>query len=207
MAFEQSRTSFVWLDVETGGPDYYKYPIIQAAFVATGPMPNFEVFEELELKLNFDPSACDEEALEINSYSPGVWAEEAMPPEKAVTVINAFLDQHASAPMTSRKGNRYYLARGAGHNIARFDIPAIHKLFKDNDGGFCPLSYMGLDTLGFITAMYWLLGRELDSFSMDALAEEFQIEAGGHDALSDVHANINLFKTFLTRGFPEDWEE
>lgn len=206
MASNKSDTSFVWLDVETGGPDYYKYPVIQAAFVATGPMPQFKVIEALEVKLTFDPSVCDQEALEVNSYSPGVWAEEAVTPEAAVKVINDFLDRHCSVPKKSRKGNLYFLARGAGHNIARFDIPAIHKLFKDNGGGFCPLAYLGLDTLGFITAMYWLMGRDLESFSMDALAEEFGIEAGGHDALSDVYANIELMRVFLANGFPETWE-
>lgn len=199
MAFKKSNTSFVWLDTETGGTDPLQYPIIQAAFVATGPMPDFEVIEELEVKFQFNPEVCSPEALEKNSYDSDVWEKEAVPPPVAVLKIKEFLERHCSREMTSRQGNKYYVTQAVGHNVAKFDLPALQKLFKDH-GEFFPISFLSLDTLYFIVAMYWLTGLDLKSFSMDALAEYFEIEAGGHDALADVHSNIALMRKFLKEG-------
>lgn len=201
MAFQRSSTSFVWLDLETGGPDI-RYPVIQAAFAATGPMPDFEILDEFEVKLKFDVADCDPEALKKNSYSPEIWAAEAVEPSTAVKGMKDFLERHCSRQMVSRNGNVYYVARGAGHNVGRFDIPALHKLFSDN-GEFCPISYQCLDTLPFFVSMYWLLNRDLKSFSMDALAEVFGVDPGGHDAMEDIYANIAIFSKFLKEGFPE----
>lgn len=201
MAFRRSSTEFVWLDVESGGIELSQ-PIIQVAFVATGPMPKFEVLEELEVKIQFDPAKCDPEALHVNSYDPEVWAREAVPLSTAVALMADFLERHSSREMTSQKGNTYYIAKGAGHNIASFDIPRIRAAF-DAEGTFFPLSYQCLDTLHFFVALHWLRGKDLKSYSMDNLAKLFQIEAGGHDALSDVHANIELMRLYLTQGAPE----
>jgi len=166
----------VFFDLETGGLDYKRHPVIQIA--AYHP----ESGDEFEAKVKFDPRRATPEALKINHYDEKVWDAEAKAAQEVAREFGEWLRHKAWIEKVSKKGKTYRVAQLAGHNAAAFDAPFIQEMFR-NHSVFLPADYRVLDTMQL--AMWLLPGRE--SYKQADLAASFGIDAGdAHDAMCDV---------------------
>ncbi len=182
----------VFFDLETGGLDPARHPIVQiAAVVASDAGEELETFER---KLIVDPARCEPEALEMNSYDADQWADRAIPPDQACRDFGEFLRRHAAVEKMSRRGKPYRVARLGGHNVVTFDRPFIDGLFgvfKE----FLPADFFMLDTLQL--AVWWAASlppdRRPENLKLATPCRHFGIDlTDGHDALADVRATVRL---------------
>ena len=185
----------VWFDTETTGLDPAKHVIIQLAAIVTD---GSEQLEEFEVKIEFDESLADPEALKLNSFDRHAWNSVAVPEAEAVAQIATFLNRHRSIEMVSKRtGRPYKVARVGAHN-ARFDCDFLRALFKRN-GAFLPADvFRPLDTLAL--ALWWVYLRgpkqaPPKDYKLGTLGEYFGlIEDDGrpHDAMDDVRLTVGL---------------
>ncbi len=189
----------VFFDLETGGLEPGRHPIIQFAGVAVD-AKSFEELDALEVKIHFDPDACEPDALRLNSFNADTWQREAVLPGEAETRISSFLKRHATVEMVSRKGKPYRVAQLVGHNAASFDFPFLSAWYRARDA-FLSASFSVLDTLQL--ARWHFLhtsGAAPKSMRLGDLCEFFDIPAvEAHDALSDVRATAQVCRQLLAR--------
>lgn len=183
----------VWFDLETGGVEPH-HPDIQLAAIATD---DFKELESFECKIQFDPAACDPEALELNSYTVEGWRE-AIPEAEAVARFAEFLERHRSIQMIGKKKKPFSVARLAGHNVSTFDAPRLLAMFQRQDKFLAADAFRPVDTLQL--ALWWALKNDvsigyaepLESTRLEALVSYFNVtpEGDAHDALADVRTTI-----------------
>lgn len=194
----------VFFDLETGGVQPH-HPNIQIAAIACNEQTGEEV-DSFEQKIQFDVSACDPKALEINSYSknPEAWAN-AVTHDEAMLRFNCFLSRHKTVSKVGRppKNFPYKVAKLGGHNVTAFDFPRIKQAFDDIKT-FLPADMMMRDTLAL--AVWWcdLSGQEPPNFRLTTLLQFFGIPLPGemHDALTDVRACRDLWMHIRRAGDP-----
>lgn len=189
----------VFVDIETGGLDASRHPVIQIAAVAVD-CPELVPIETFEVKIQFNEKDCEAGALNVNSYDAGEWAKSAISARDAQASFSQFLSRNATIQMISKAGRPYKLARIAGHNLARFDAPFLQAWYK-RGGKFFGAHYSVLCTHQL--AMWRFCGPSSDSdgpkdLKLGTLCEYFGIDIGkAHDALADVRANVNLCRKLL----------
>ncbi len=188
----------VCFDLETGGLDPKRHPIIQLAAIAV--TEEFEVPETIEIKIQFDEKKASADALRKNHYHPGLWASVGKEPQEAAREFAAFLKRHATCPMLSAKGQPFNVAQLAAHNSA-FDGPFLSTWYE-RLGIYLPAKRLVLCTMQL--AMWQFLGVEQGprSFKLQDLCEHFGIRfdaAKAHDALGDVTATVELFRAMAKR--------
>lgn len=187
----------VFFDLETGGLDSARHPIIELAAVSVDDQ-SFEPLAEFHTLVAFDEMKADAAALEVNHYDRARWAE--APSE--VTVVDRFsrfLREHSTVSMMSKAGRPYTIARLAGHNAASFDFAFLRSLFERNRA-FLPAAFQVLDTLQLALWRYFGAGeRAPKNLKLETLVEHFGIARDGvaHSALSDVRATAALAKMLL----------
>jgi len=180
----------VYFDLETGGVQ--NEPVIQLAAVAVD--DSFQELGSFNRKLIFDPAECDQRALEVNGFSPEVWAD-AISPAQCVAEFSKFLKPHSSVEMISKRtGAPYMVARLAGYNALTFDLPRLRNLYGN---AFFPCSYHVRDILQ--RAMFFFDERAENEKPKDlkltTVAEHFGIETdGAHDALFDVRLTVQVYQ-------------
>lgn len=186
----------VFFDLETGGLEPGKHPVIQFAGIAVDGAWN-EV-EALEFKIAFDAAAAEPEALAVNHYSAEAWAE-AHPPLIAVSAIGNFFRRHSSLRKVSNAGRPYSVARVAAHN-ARFDCDHLGAFFKAR-GEFCPAAlYEPLDTLALARWVSLRSDSQPKDHKLGSLCEWLGIPLdAAHDALSDVRATVEVARLLSGR--------
>lgn len=185
----------VFFDLETGGLDPARHPIIQFAGIAVD--GSYREIEALEIKVDFDRSAAEHDALKLNSFSEEAW-QGAAPLAFAVESIDRFMARHATLEVPKRHGNGTWQAcRLAGHNAAAFDVHFLRAAFGER---FFRGSYQVLDTLQLAL---WaqqagaLVARDL---KLGTLTEVLGIPHGeAHDALGDVRATVAVARALLSR--------
>jgi DNA polymerase III epsilon subunit-like protein len=183
----------VYFDLETGGKEEWR-PIIQIAAAAVDEK-TWSILSEIEIKIAFDESQADPEALRINHYDAEVWKKQAVLSTVAVDLFARFLNQYKDLTMISKRtGRPYQVARLAGHNAASFDWPRLRALFEFA-GKFLPADPRVRDTLH--AALWWFDGRCIapQSYRLETLCKYFNIplhEGQAHDALEDVRLTIQL---------------
>ncbi len=182
----------VVFDVETGGLDPNRHPVIQFAAIACDGL--WGEVESMELKIKFDPKTADPKALEVNHYNPEVWATEAVAESRALDWIAQFFRRHATVSKISAQKKPYTVARICAHN-APFDSGFLAAWFK-RAGVFCPAACF--EPLCTLNLARWLtlgapnppanhkLGTLCEWLGIDLPAEE------AHDALADVRATVQL---------------
>lgn len=200
-------SKMVFFDLETGGLDPKSHPIIQFAACAT---EDWEIVDELEIKIDFKEGDCTPDALKMNSYNPLTWAEEAIRPGLAVSRVSGFFRKHAhlTIPKKSGKGD-WYACQLAGHNAQKFDrrflaeLPFddrdfIAEMFKHHDR-FCVGSLSVWDTFQLAITYRMVRAQRNDypdgpprDLKLVTLAEFFGIKLEAHDALADVRANVEI---------------
>lgn len=194
-------------------------PIIQIAAIAVD-AATLDPIEEFEVKLFFREELATPEALELNSYIPATWTDEAETYPCGLEKFCGFLGRHKTVEMISKAGNPYRVAQLAGHNAASFDLEFVLRSCEDprwqryalpGDAPrtelvksiFFPGSFSVLDTLSL--ARWW--NRSLptdgcdkgrpDNLKLGTLAERLRIELDAHDALDDVRATVAVAKHLL----------
>jgi len=189
----------VFFDLETGGLEL-THPIIELAMVATD--MQYQTVSELHMRLKFDESKADEQALEINHYDKKLWDETAVSVLTAVQRIDGFLAGYRSVQMISRRtGNPYTVARLAAHN-ATFDGPRIFRIYEQL-GKFLAADRRVLDTLQM--ALWYCLKHKQapENYKLGTLCQFFGLETGeSHTALDDCKAAVRL-AAHLSNGEPK----
>lgn len=188
----------VFFDVETGGLDPQKHPVIQFAAVVVDGL--LQELESLELKILFNPAQAEAEALAVNHYDAEVWAREGVRESLALLQIAELMRRNATVAKVSKKNRPYDVARLCAHN-ARFDSEFIAAWFK-REGLFLPAAcYESLCTLNL--ARWASLGSATApaDHKLGSLCAWLGIElgAGAHDALADVRATVEVARVLTAR--------
>lgn len=186
----------VFFDLETGGLDPRRNPIIQLGAVAVDSETLAE-FDEVEIKIRFDERKAAKFALRKNSYSRRLWNEEALPPEQAARAFSGFLRQHAAHRELTRDGHQYRLAQLVAHN-AVFDGPFLEEWYR-RLRIYCPARRQVLCTLQ--RAKWHFVEHAQDdpptNFKLETLCQYFGVPlsaAEAHDALHDARATVGLYR-------------
>jgi DNA polymerase III epsilon subunit-like protein len=184
----------VFLDLETGGLNPQRHPILQLAAVAISLAG--EVLEAFEVKLKFDPKKANAHSLRKNHYHPGVWAQEAREGRAAAQDFTTFLKRHATFPQLSTQGKFFHVAQLVAHNAA-FDGPFLTAWF-DKLGLYLPARRQVLCTLQMSLWHFALSGAEPPAnYQLATLCAHFGVPfhaAAAHEALGDVIATVQLYQ-------------
>src|SRR5258708_3146498 len=113
-----SSHKLICFDLETGGLNPKRHPIIQLAAVAVD--ENLQPLQAFEAKIRFDEAQANRNSLRKNHYRRSLWATEAREPVEVAKHFAEFLRRHATVPMVSSDGKPYYVAQFVAHN-ASFD--------------------------------------------------------------------------------------
>lgn len=194
MAESAMKQRLVFFDLETGGLDPKRNPIIQLAAVAVD--SHLEVLEGFEAKICFDPKKAAAHALRKNHYHPGRWAAEAREGVEVAKDFAAFLKRHATVHALSAKGDTYRVAQLVAHNAA-FDGPFLQTWFGKQNV-FLPARRLVLCTMQLAMWHFTLSDDKAPSnFQLATLCEHFDVSfhaAAAHEALADATATVRLFQ-------------
>ncbi|MDX1964972.1 MAG: 3'-5' exonuclease [Pirellulales bacterium] len=186
--------TLVFFDLETGGIDPKRHPIIQIAAIAVG--EDLEPIEAFEAKIRFSSKTATASSLRKSSYHPGVWAKEGREPAEVAKELAGFLRRHATRPALTADGKKYQVAQLVAHNAA-FDGPFISEWF-DRLRVYLPARKLVLCTLQLAL---WNAqsqgGTEPANFQLATLCRHYGVPfhaASAHDALGDVSATVGLFQ-------------
>lgn len=186
----------VYFDLETGGLDPTRHPVIQFAGIA---VEGWEPVGELELKIHFDPTKAEPEALGLNSFDADTWAAEAVRSSEAVAKIGKFLREHArvDVPKKPPKIGTWRACQLAGYNAATFDRPFLGELFRRHDA-FCVGTLAVLDVYQLVQWWATTTDDRPENLRLETVAPFLGIEHGeAHDALGDVRATIAVAKLLM----------
>jgi DNA polymerase III epsilon subunit-like protein len=203
-------SKLVFIDIETGGLDSARHPIIQIAAIAFDTETAVECpGGNFECKVKFREELCDPEALALR-YKPEDWTG-ALAPAVANDRLSKFLREHATVERVSKAGHPYLVAQLAGHNAAGFDVPFLRRWYErlntedqqrkcPRPPRFFPASFHVLDTMHLAL---WKYGGRTSaagaqypkSYKLADLCAHVGVElpeAQAHDALADVLATARL---------------
>ena len=190
----------VFFDLETGGLNPKRHPIIQLAAIAVG--DDLEPIEAFEAMIRFDEREACRNSLRKNHYRRGLWAREALDPEEVARTFAEFLRRHATVSMLSADGNPYQVAQLVAHN-ASFDGTFLQKWYERLHQ-FLPARYQVLCTLQ--RAMWYFHEHPNEplpaNFKLATLCQYFGVPlhaASAHEALADVSATVGLCQAMRRR--------
>jgi len=185
----------VIIDCETGGV-LPSHPTTQIAAIAIDGLG--KAIDEIDVRLIFEESKCDPEALALNHYQAELWQKEAVTPTIAKSVLGAFFERNQAWDLISKKGRPYRTCRIIGHNVA-FDIPRVRALWGKS---FTPFAWWyPFDTLQL--ALWTIYQRPHVApprdYRLETLCKYFDVTAEGsaHDALADCRLTLGLFRALL----------
>jgi DNA polymerase III epsilon subunit-like protein len=197
----------VFLDLETGGLNPKKHPILQVAAVATD--ADLQPVEAFENKIIFAIKSADRHSLRKNHYHAGTWAREAREEPEVARDLADFLRRHASLERLSSAGEAYSVAQLVAHN-ATFDSAFLDEWFR-RVGIFLPA---GRQVLCTMQRAMWFFSERPDlrppkDFKLATLCDFFGVPfhaAKAHEALADVSATVALYAA-IRRGYFEKHED
>lgn len=189
----------IFYDLETGGLDPKRHPIIQIAAVAVD--QRLDAIEAFEAKVRFEKKKANAHSLRKNHYHPGVWAQEAQEPTAVAQEFAAFLKRHATVPTLSARGQSYQVAQLVAHNGA-FDGPFLATWY-DKLGIFLPAKRLVLCTMQLAMWHFMNSGAKPPAnYQLATLCDCFGVAfhaAAAHEALADVTATVQLFRALRQR--------
>lgn len=188
---------FVFFDLETGGLDPKRHPIIQLAAIAVD--QHGDVLEAFEAKLTFDRKRANAHSLRKNHYHPGVWAREARGGRGVAEEFATFLKRHATYSQLSAEGQSYQVAQLVAHNAA-FDGPFL-QVWYQRLGVYLPARRLVLCTMQL--AMWLFMSNSVPpaNFQLATLCNYFDVPfhaAAAHEALADVSATVRLYQAIAS---------
>lgn len=163
----------IWaVDVETGGIDPTRDPLIEVAYV------NYGGDKEVSFSLPFDEKACDPKALEVNGWGKREFAPELHPDVAASKLVTDWRDSLIIA------------------SPSWFDIGFIVKWL--GDGGYKPSwshrAVVDLKSL-YCGKLDWLY-----PFKNSVISENLGVpDASDHTALGDARWTMELFRAMRVR--------
>lgn len=182
------------VDLETAGLTL-AHPTIQIAAIAVD--QDLRELDTFEVKIKFDISAADPEALKVNSYRANVWEVSAYNECASLKMFAHFLSQHADVEMMSKRtGRPYKVARLAAYN-KDFDDPRLKNHFNQNNM-FLPAHPQCFCIRQM--ASWWFHWRpdalRPENHKLTTLAKYFGVEVPGdaHDAMVDARLSIGIMK-------------
>lgn len=189
--------AYVVYDLETGGLNFEKNPVIELAFVPV--LRNEKGKFYIDEKLTFDSLVLpynsdliiEKDALKRNKIAMKDLKEYGNDVENIKEVL---LDLVKILNPTENERNRPVLV---GHNIAKFDNDFLRKFLKDIGAPdiFQLFSKSFIDTLE-LTKFLFDGENLINSFALGSLCNFFNIKIGKqHRALDDAIANAKLFIT------------
>jgi DNA polymerase III epsilon subunit-like protein len=200
-----ASSRLVFFDIETGGLNPKKHPILQLAAIAVD--DHHKPVGAFDAKVRFDEREANRTSLRKNHYRRGLWAREADEPVEVAKNFAAFLRHHASVPMLASDGSCYHVAQLAAHN-ASFD-GAFLRSWYDRHRTFLPAHYRVLCTLQ--RAMWYFQEHHGEpgpkDFKLATLCQYFGIDfhaASAHEALADVSATVALCQAIQRRSLDSD---
>jgi DNA polymerase III epsilon subunit-like protein len=191
----------IFADIETGGLNPRRHPIIQLAAVAVD--SNLEPLDAFEAKIRFDEREANRNSLRKNHYHRGIWAKDAQEPKEVAERFAAFLRRHATVPILSSDGRVYRVAQLVAHN-ASFDGPFLQTWYERLNA-FLPARYHVLCTL---QRAQWYFHEHKEEtppqdFKLATLCQYFGVTfhaASAHDAMADVAATVDLYRALIQIG-------
>jgi DNA polymerase III epsilon subunit-like protein len=190
-----SPQTLVFLDIETGGTNPKRHPIIQLAAIAVD--HHLEPVEAFEAKIRFDEKKARRHSLRKNHYRRSLWATHTLPPEEVARSFSGFLRRHATVPMLSAEGRPYSVSQLVAHN-ATFDGPFLQAWYE-REGIYLPARYQVLCT--FQRAMWYFHENRNQApptdFELATLCQYFGVPfhaASAHEALADVSTTVRLYQ-------------
>jgi DNA polymerase III epsilon subunit-like protein len=192
--------TLVFVDIETGGLNPKKHPIVQLAAIAVD--DRLEPLAAFEAKVRFDERGANHYSLRKNHYRPGVWSREALESEEAAKGFAAFLRRHATVPLVASDGSPYQVAQLVAYN-ASFDGEFLQTWYKRLNT-FLPARYQILCTL---QRALWYFHEHKEplppDFKLATLCQYFGVTlhaAQAHEALADVSATVGLYRALVRIG-------
>jgi DNA polymerase III epsilon subunit-like protein len=188
----------VFFDLETGGLDPKRHPIMQMAAVAVD--RDLAVLEGFEAKIIFNPRQANAYCLRKVHYHPGIWAQEGHEAAEVARSFSKFLRRHATSPALSADGRSFNVAQLVAHNAA-FDGPFLINWFEKLNV-YLPAKRQVLCTMQL--AMWHCLTNAHQwpaNYQLATLCKFFGVPfhaAGAHEALADVTATVQLFRAIKT---------
>lgn len=196
------RGTTVFIDFETGGTET-EHPNIQVAAIAVRGWKEVESFER---KIDFDPAACEPEALALNGYTHQAWAG-ADDEADVARELAEFFGRHSDLRLIAAKtGRPYTVARLAAHNAA-FDVPRLRAMMER-----AGVRYFGacwwypLCTLNRALWHYHDRDDGPPDYRLETLAAHLGLPSPGkaHDALADVRTAAAVVQALEARECPQD---
>jgi DNA polymerase III epsilon subunit-like protein len=191
----QPTSKLIFLDIEAGGTNPKRHPIIQLAAIAVD--AELSPIEAFEVKIRFNENQANRNSLRKNHYRKGTWATEALEPIEAARAFADFLRRHATVPTVSSDGSTYFRAQLVAHN-APFDGDFLFAWYEKL-GVYLPARRQVLCTLQ--RAIWYFAEHPLDrrplDFKLATLCQHFGVPfhaASAHDALGDVAATVALYQ-------------
>lgn len=185
----------MFFDLETGGINPLRHPIIQIAALAVDSA--LEPVEAFECKVRFDSSRATKASLRKNHYSRALWSREAIEAGDAARRFAAFLVKYASHAIATAPGAEFSVAQLVAHNAA-FDGPFLQAWYE-RLGLFLPARFQVLCTMQ--RAMWHFAEHPLEvppaNYKLARLCEHLRVPfhaARAHDALGDVTATFVLYQ-------------
>ena len=185
---------YIVFDLETGGFNSEKNPIIEAAFVPVvmNNKNEFSIKKDLSvsslIKSYSDDLIITEESLEVNKIKRKDIKKKG---KELKDVVGDFMNLCESLNPKNPSKTRPILV---GHNIDEFDIPFLEKAC--GIVGVELYRYVSKQTLDTLTLMDFMMagvGR-IDSHSLPNLCKHFKIKnRNAHRAYDDTIANAELF--------------
>lgn len=175
----------IFVDLETGGVED-RHPNVELAAIA---VRDWEEVDRFERRILFDEKECDPEALRLNGYAAERWKDARTEAHVAVE-FNEFCTRHSTLRLISKRtGNPYMVARLAGFNLVRFDVPRLQRVMEVAGVRFWKACWWyPLDV--YQRALWHFTELDLalpDDFKLQTLATHLGVEPAGraHEALSD----------------------
>lgn len=186
----------VYFDLETGGLEPGRFPVIQFAAVVVN--EKWEELEALEMKIAFRPGDCDPSALAVNGYTAEAWAN-AERETVAMDKIDALMRKYADVQKISAKGKPWSVARVAAHN-ATFDCEHIRAWFKKHGRFLVAGTYEPLDTLALARWYSSNHPSPPENHKLETLCRWLDVPLlQAHDAMADIRATVGVAKVLCER--------
>lgn len=174
-----NKKIFSFVDIETTGLKPGVHEVIEIACVRTDPSKDFEIIDEIEIKIKPEKiELAEPQALRINGYNEADW-------------MFAYSKEQGLKMLADKLDNTVFVA----HNIT-FDWTFLDVAFREVS--IEPNVFLKLDSYSVAYARF-ANNPNVNKFSLSALAEYFGLKnERAHTALADTRITVEIFKKLLT---------